>query len=137
MNIAKILFTFLAVGTLAGCAGVNGKFSCPKVGGKGVGCASMEQVNQMANQGDFNQSGGVAGDSKDNTTVAGKLTGFRGLTPSSGMPLRFGETVQNVWIAPYTDKQNNYHWAQMVTVIVAPGHWVGSPVSSIQDSGEN
>lgn len=137
MTWLKIVFVIGVVGTLSACTGMTSSFDCGKVGGQGVGCSSMEQVNQMANEGKFSQRDGVETGDDTGQMAIGKLTGFQGATPKSGMPLRFGESVQNMWVAPYTDTGNNYHWAQMVTMIIAPGHWVGAPVSSIKASGEN
>ena len=124
---------------LASCAATNGKFDCNKVGGRGVGCASLGTVNQMANEGAFNQTDTVNnGDVNAYTATPASVqsTGFTGVTPSAGMPLRYGESVQNVWIAPFVDTGGSYHWPQMVSVIVTPGHWVGRPVAAIQDSME-
>lgn len=128
-----LLISFL----LASCAGVNSQFGCNKVGGKGVGCASLDTVNQMADAGAFNGSDPLPSTVRDNTPAPDPMmTGYQGVTPSAGEPLRYGESVQNIWIAPFVDTTGNYHWPQMVSVVVQKGHWVGEPVAAIQASAE-
>ena len=130
-----LLFCLTVVAaSLAGCAGTNGHFNCDKVGGRGVGCASLDQVNQMANEGQFTQTSASTTSNTINTALPAVQTGYQGITPKAGMPLRYGEAVQNVWIAPYVDQGGNYHWPQMVSVIVSPGHWVGAPLNALQQS---
>jgi type IV conjugative transfer system lipoprotein TraV len=48
-----------------------------------------------------------------------------------GTPFRYGETVQRIWVAPYTDTENNYHQDSFMYVIIKDGHWVGTPVKSL------
>lgn len=138
MNLALKCFLLVCVmGTLAGCTGSNGQFNCNKVGGRGVGCASLDQVNQMANEGQFTQTASSSSTADLSTAIASVRTGYQGITPRAGMPLRYGEAVQNVWIAPYVDQGGSYHWPQMVSVIITPGHWVGAPLNALKQSAES
>ncbi|OGT41474.1 MAG: hypothetical protein A3F13_03450 [Gammaproteobacteria bacterium RIFCSPHIGHO2_12_FULL_40_19] len=124
---------------LSGCAGTKTNFDCNKVGGV-QGCATLGHVNRMADRGDFNRGSSNASITDSNASNA-KPTGYflktLGVdTPSSGEPLRYGETMQNVWIAPYVTKDNSYMWASMASIIITPGHWIGEPVSSISQSAD-
>ena len=47
-----------------------------------------------------------------------------------GEPLRYGETVMQVWIAPHTDKEDVFHQASVINMVVQDGQWIGDPVSS-------
>jgi type IV conjugative transfer system lipoprotein TraV len=49
-----------------------------------------------------------------------------------GEPLRFGETVQRIWIAPYEDTEGNYHQDSLIYAIMKGGHWIGKPVKVVQ-----
>ena len=48
-------------------------------------------------------------------------------------PLRYGETVQRIWIAPFEDTSGNYHQESYVYTIVKPGHWLGYPVKATSE----
>ncbi|MCX7125441.1 MAG: type IV conjugative transfer system lipoprotein TraV [Gammaproteobacteria bacterium] len=142
----KIVLSLIALSSitlLSGCAGTKTNFDCNTVGGI-QGCATLGHVNRMANQGDFNRDAEING--SPNTTVSSntssvKPTGYflktPGVdTPASGAPMRYGETMQNVWIAPYVTKDGSYMWASMASIIVQPGHWIGEPAAAISQSGD-
>lgn len=138
----KMLLSVMAISSivlLSGCAGTKTNFDCNNVGGI-QGCATLGHVNRMADRGDFNRGSNNGSPTADNTSNA-KPTGYflktPGVdTPASGEPLRYGETMQNVWIAPYVTKDNSYMWASMASIIITPGHWIGEPVSAISQSGD-
>lgn len=124
---------------LTGCIGTGSHFDCNTVGGI-QGCASLSDVKKMADQGDFNQDDKSNHSSSalisDNSKPTGYFLKTPGAdTPGSGSPLRYGETLQNVWIAPYTTKDGSYMWASMTSIIVEPGHWIGEPPTAISQSG--
>ena len=48
--------------------------------------------------------------------------------PNANQPLRYGETVQKLWVAPFEDKEGNYHNSSEIFVITKGGHWIGRPV---------
>ena len=141
------IFLFLVLGSvitflLAGCAETNTHFSCDKVGGKGVGCVSLGTANKMVDQGYFNKSNHreVSEAVTTNKKAANPSESIFNDSnvdwrPRSGLPLRFGETVQNIWIAPFVDMDGNYHWPQTLSLVISPGHWVGAPQSEIAMSG--
>ena len=119
-----------AIFALTGCAGMNSQFNCNKVGGKGVGCASLDQVNSMVNQGAFNNTS-----TSSNQNIKPSYTsGFSVAAPTAGTPVRYSETIQQVWIAPYEDTSGNYHEPSMVYAVIQPSHWIGLPVEAIQNS---
>lgn len=138
----KMLVSVIAmssIGLLSGCAGTKTHFDCNNVGGI-QGCATLGHVNRMADRGDFNRGSNntqLTDDSASNAKPTGYFLKTPGVdTPQSGAPLRYGETMQNVWIAPYVTKDGSYMWASMASIIVTPGHWIGEPVSAISQSGD-
>jgi len=119
---------------LAGCTGMHTQFDCSSTGGI-KGCASLGQVNRLADQGTFSRRTTVA--SKTNSSSLNtKPTGSWQKTPNIGKPLRASETVQNIWIAPYETKDGSYSWPSMMSIVLRPGHWIDSPKKEIQKSGE-
>ncbi len=134
--IVKGTLLSLAVLTLGGCAGMNGNFDCNKTHNRSS-CMSLDEAYAQAGNNGSNDSS----DGNTKSVPASAPQPFKG-TPSfygdmpTEEPLRYGETIQNVWIANYTDTNGNYNWPSTVTIIVKPGHWIGSPPKAIQDSEE-
>ncbi len=125
---------------LTGCVGTGSHFDCNTVGGI-QSCASLSNVKKMADQGDFDQSNSENKTSTEQISKDANPTGYflktpGADTPSSGSPMRYGETMQNVWIAPYITKDGSSMWASMTSIIVQPGHWIGEPPTAISKSGD-
>lgn len=114
----KLLMSVLLVSglCLSGCAKLNQDFDCPAP--NGGSCKRMDQVYDMVN-GD----GGVGHEplavvpNRNPLAVEGR----------PGEPLRYGEGVMRLWIAPYEDTDGNYHQANQVYSIVREGHWIQNP----------
>lgn len=142
VSVICISFVFLISAlSLTGCTASNGGFQCPDKGG--VMCKRLDQVNSMVDKGEISETSSDEAQGncitlKDNcnTESCGLLGNFNNyskpfattLTP--GEPLRYGETVMRVWIAPYVDKDGDYHHQSYVDVVVKPGHWIGNPIST-------
>lgn len=139
LKLISIAASLIAVVGLSGCAGEHSNFDCNEVGGI-QSCVTLGHVNRMANQGDFNRNAGTnsANNSKDTQLTASNANpqGMFLKTPTAGEPMRFGETIQDVWIAPYQTPDGEYVWPSMVTIILHKGHWIGDPINAIQKSGE-
>ncbi len=133
LKIAAFSIMFTSFFMLTGCSGMHSDFDCNAVGGI-QGCATLGQVNNMADQGDFDRSA-----SKDAATIsqASALpTGTPDNNPSNtATPTRDGELIQNVWLAPYTTKDGTYVWASMASIVIQPGHWV-APSSNLTTDGD-
>lgn len=134
-----ILSLIIITNLLASCSEMNSTPNCPKVGGKGIGCASLDTAYQLSNQGYFNKNKATTSSTDNNSSPDSSL--FINNTdvnwqPVAGEPLRYGETVQLIWIAPYVDTNNNYYYPQMVSTVVKNGYWVGAPESEINLSGD-
>lgn len=138
---SKLILSLLlltAFGFLSGCAGMNTKFGCNAVAGDS--CTPVSVVNRQAEAGDYNNvdnaDPAIAQSSNTQTLgYAGKDAGYNVATPMPGEPVRYGETVQRVWIAPYEDSSKNYHEPSYIYAVLDKAHWVGLPAKSVsQDS---
>ncbi len=154
----KATALFLTAILLNGCAGMNTNFGCDQVQGMSS-CTSMWKVNKMANEGDFNNATRVLTDSKGQmvTTpangassivgatgsksggsgaagVAETASGYMGPTPQPGAPIRYGETTEQIWIAPWVDTAGNYHEPAYIYTVVSSGHWIGAPAQAVRDN---
>ena len=125
--------TFLS---LTGCAGMNSKFGCNAVAGDS--CTPVSVVNRNAAAGDYDnmESGGStnASASQSNTQTygyEGTDVGYNVATPMPGQPVRFGETVQRIWLAPYQDNAGNYHEPSYVYTVLEKPHWIGLPAKEV------
>lgn len=134
-RIILLLIVLPCTGLLSGCAGMNSKFDC-EVNGQGM-CAPLDRVNRLADQGAFNTTSENAGKISSSINETGAInttqpsSHYAVDTPKPGEPIRYGETVQRVWIAPYQDTQGNYHEPSYVYTVVEPGHWVGVPAQEV------
>lgn len=128
------------VSTLSGCAVMGDNFDCNKIGGL-QGCVSLNDVNKMTKNGQIGVNGyhGQSSNTNDNNGSSqasippqGSLTGYQGVIPNMGQPVREGDTIQQVTIFPYEDSQGNYHESSMVYTILQGSHWIAYPVSQVQ-----
>lgn len=138
MMVKKLFFMLPVLISLTGCAGMNSQFDCPMK--PGVSCRSLDQVNAKVDRGE------ITGESTELTyhprpkymsshqTQLTQSVTFSGL--QTRKPLRYGESVQRIWIAPFEDTSGNYHQESDVYTIVKPGHWIGYPVKAINGDEE-
>ncbi len=135
----RVLVMTMSV-VLSGCAGMSGKFGCNASAGDS--CTPVSQVNAQADAGVFDHtpSGGSGYRTQNQTfsyadsTSAATRGGYQGQTPIPGEPVRLGERVQRVWIAPYQDLSNNYHEPSYVYTVLNESHWIGVPATEIKTS---
>jgi conjugal transfer pilus assembly protein TraV len=120
----------MQLSSLTACSTMNSSFDCPNKAG--VRCKSLDQINDMVN------SGQIRGRTQMNAYEVTKTVGnkefqsFPTRTPFiPGQPIRYGETVQRIWIAPYEDSEGNYHEDSKMYTIMKGGHWIGRPVKTI------
>ncbi len=106
---------------LNACAVSKESFDCPA--GKGVGCRSISQVNEMVNQNKLNPNKkDVAKASQD--PLASTMPLSPEVLSSDGMIIeRIKEAHLRVWIAPYQDEQGQFHEGSIVHTVLRPGFW--------------
>lgn len=112
---------------LNACCSLNSEFECPMK--PGIRCESLDQVNARIDRGEIGRP------PLSSTPCCGKANN---LTPTpvaykneinigKREPLRYGETVMRVWVAPYEDTAGNYHQESDIYTVVKPSHWIGFP----------
>lgn len=133
-KLATVISLLISVTLLSGCAGMNGKFACDATAGDS--CTPVSIVNRNAQAGDYDNvdnSGDLGTASQQNFGYASKDVGYNVTTPIPGEPVRFGESVQRIWIAPYKDSSQNFHEPSYVYTVLNKSHWIGLPEQSITD----
>ena len=114
----KFISIIVVLQGLGGCTKMSGTFDCPY--GKGVGCRSITEVNQMVNDGKFNsvdsqaslQSPIVTSNKPQAITLADKARVHR-----------IKEEHLKVWVAPFEDEQGNFHEDSVIHTVLKPGSW--------------
>lgn len=132
--IKKIIITLPILILLSGCAEMNSKFDCPMT--PCVRCESLDQVNARVDRGEIGASTGTAStrhaiDRNYSCTQIYSIKQPCFVNASIRKPLRYSETVQHIWIAPFEDTSGNYHQESNIYTIAKPGHWIASPVKEI------
>lgn len=136
----KTSFLLLPLLALAGCGVYSERFECDP--GKGVGCLALHKVDAQVDQKTLPfqieetqekekcqekaaQNEGeefiekVSPEIQDSSLTPEPLT----LTTDLFERKRLPEQSLKVWIAPYEDRQGNFHEASVVHVVVQPGRW--------------
>jgi conjugal transfer pilus assembly protein TraV len=133
----KKIFCILPMSiVLVGCSEMNSQFDCPMK--PGIRCESISSINSRVDRGEI-------GHTKSTSISVTKVPAMPLYKDSNigryqysgrGEPLRYGETVQRVWVAPFEDKQGNYHQESDIYTVVKPGHWIGAPLKETNADGE-
>ena len=138
-----VLPSLLLCTALSGCASMNSNFDCPMK--PGVMCKSLDSVNGMVDQGQLGKESDTdckdCHNGKSNSKSTNQFSAFNTPFPAKmgiqpGAPVRYSESVLQVWVAPYEDAQGNYHQESDVFTVVKGGHWVGAPVKAINSDDE-
>jgi conjugal transfer pilus assembly protein TraV len=148
--INRLLCPLLAgVCLLSGCAGVKSEFECNVTSSDS--CMTMQQANEKAKaaetpgrgkpdatalprlaEGDFHSTAVASPPGIAVPPLASLSTGHavpRSVMPGNyPRPLRVGEQVASLWIAPYIDTGDVYHQPAVVLFVVKPSRW-GHPGS--------
>jgi conjugal transfer pilus assembly protein TraV len=132
----KIIFMFPVIILLSSCAEMNSQFDCPMKAG--IRCESITSINKRVDRGELGVNDSNSIDNK-NAPVMPAYTQSTFNAPRyrfKGEPLRYAETVQRIWIAPFEDKQGNYHQENDIYTVAKPGRWIGSTLKEIDLTGE-
>lgn len=119
IKLSRVLFICISsvLFFAAGCGSMNSSFDCPNK--PGVMCRSLDQVNSMVDHGEIGRDVGVRKENIGNFHPVYTLS--NGETTKA--PLRTGERIARIWIAPYQDLQGNYHDEGMLYTVVSSSHW--------------
>lgn len=116
----KNVLLSLSILVLTGCATTKENFDCKY--GKGVGCRSITEVNDMVNQGKLGKEPSPENFSS-NTVPSPVLISGNFTTTDSMSVQRVTEEHLRLWIAPFQDKQGNFHEGALVHTVLKPGFW--------------
>lgn len=129
MKLFLMITILINLSLLSACSTLNDNFDCPNQAG--IYCKSLGEINDMVDRG---QIGGHRKNCKTKlpcTVDCGEFQAFPQMTSySPGDPIRYGETIQRIWFAPYEDTEGNYHQDNLMYSVVKGGHWIGNPVKA-------
>lgn len=121
---------------LNGCAGIGSQFDCPMK--PGIRCESIDSVNARVDRGEIGNGTSPASISSSivqpityKNPPYSKIHFFK-----KGEPLRYAETVMRVWVAPFEDRQGNYHQESDIYTITKSGSWIGAPLKEMDVNGD-
>lgn len=116
----KVLYLMLAVGLLSGCSvfnpGGSSDFSCHGMP-SGVTCKTPREVYNTTN------NGGSGGGKKSKTTMPIYINALKPQDNTTPVPILEQAQVMRIWIAPWTDKNNDLHWPGLVFTQIQPRQW--------------
>lgn len=101
---------------LGGCADMNSKFDCPMK--PGVRCESLDQINARVDRGELGST------TTPSYSHAAFDDGYSSAdTKSANPPFRQKEKVMHIWVAPYEDKDGNYHDGNNIYSVSKASQW--------------
>lgn len=127
-------FLFIPLLMLTACTTMNSSFDCPNKAG--VNCKSLDQINSMVNSGEIRGRTQTVHEVGTQSTNIAEFNSFSSTTSFTDQPIRHGETVQRIWIAPYEDTEGNYHQESVIHAVMKNSHWAGRPVKPTTPSDE-
>lgn len=127
LTMHKYLPAFLMLASLCSvtaCTSMNREFTCNA--NTGVGCKSISEVNEMVNTGVVGSTSSTHSIDADEaalprTVVLPNTNEENRLTEAP--PARVSEILMAVWVAPYTDEDDNFHTDQTVYTVIKEGQW--------------
>ena len=139
-NVKSISVAVLFMSLLSGCTGMNTKFGCNAVAGDS--CTPVNKINQQADAGVYENT--QSGTDGKTVSISNRLTaygsrgngGYNVIVPKPGEPIRFGESIQRIWVAPYEDTAGNYHEPSFIYTVLKKSHWIGLPAKEVNTSPE-
>lgn len=142
------------IALLSGCAGMEDDSTCTKIDGIS-GCASINDVNTMVNQGDIrsDNQGNVyrSYDAKSTDSDEDKAARNAALanairivpmgrvnhSPKNSDPQRTGERVITMTIFPFQDSNEAYHDTSIIHFIYSKPHWNKPAVTGVRKSEDD
>lgn len=129
-KLKRLLLLIPCVITMSACSSMNDQFDCPIKSHSQ--CMPIQEANRLVDQGQFNKvespSNKILNKRKNNQ--------FMLQAPLPGEPVRYGETVQQIWIAPFEDQAGDYHEPSIIYTILSNSAWIGIPAKAIVSEDE-
>jgi hypothetical protein len=114
----KVCAAIFVISQLTSCASYQEDFECQA--GKGVGCKSISEVNDMVNRGE------VASKTIQDATAQEPVTTFAYSDNQSfakGKIYRAPEKTARIWIKSFTDNKGDHIGETFVHTVISPGSW--------------
>lgn len=120
-NIPCLLITLIL---LNGCSNVamNSNFACGT--GKGLGCKSVSEVNDIVESSHITDSEIIQSSDEKKGAVVSMLKYYDGAVSTDNMPKREPEKRIKIWFAPHVDAYDNYIEETIVYAVIKDAHWV-------------
>jgi conjugal transfer pilus assembly protein TraV len=118
----------IALSSLGGCAGMNSEFACNARAGDS--CTPVSVVNKNAEAGRYDNINNASAQqshtfvSQLNYPIKPQNVKYSSLIANE--PIRLGETIQRIWLAPYKDTEHNFHEESYVYIVLKKAHWIDS-----------
>jgi hypothetical protein len=109
---------------LTGCSNVamNSNFACGT--GKGLGCKSVSEVNDIVESSQITDSEIILSSDEKKGAVVSMLKYYDGASSPDNMPKREPEKRIKIWFAPHIDAYDNYIEETVVYAVIKDAHWV-------------
>ena len=127
--------------SLIGCSTTSETFDCKA--GKGIGCKSISEVNQIVDQGALGAEKDMQLDSlpastpivATHTPTVEVVSHQPEILLSEHMAVhRAQEEHLRVWIAPFQDEHGNLHEGNVIHTVLKPGYWqLKAPTQNTND----
>lgn len=129
----KIILLILILLVVSGCSEMNSQFDCPMK--PGIRCESIDSINTRVDRGEISAQNTANTSIQPVPVYKASSISQTNYTTAENLK-RHPETVQRLWIAPFEDKEGNYHQESDIYTVVKPGSWVGSPLKTTNAAGE-
>lgn len=102
---------------VSGCAAYSTEFECGV--GKGMGCKSISEVNELVNNGEISNIKVVRlpAATEFNFKSHGNI--------QTSQIVRAPERTARIWMNGFVDNKGDYIGETYVYTVIAPGHWQG------------
>ena len=121
MNKIKASLFLSACLCLSGCTTPKSSFDCSY--GKGVGCHSITEVNNMVNEGDFDKTSLKQAPLEIANQKVHSIDSRQILSSDTSIVQRVTEEHLRVWVAPFQDEQGQFHEGSVIHAVLRPGFW--------------
>lgn len=112
---------------LNGCAAGHNSFDCGHT--SQARCKPLHAIDRDVDAGERSKQTAKSEITSSRTKLGYPVSGV-----DHGQPLRYGEIVQRVWMAPYIDLNDVYHQPQVMYAVVKPAHWAGARTQTLRRS---
>lgn len=112
----KLVLLGLILGALSGCEMMNSNYDCPL--SEGASCMSLHDMDEAVSRGIYPKEFKHAYNDNPYESYVLKTDAI-----PEGHPLRTKDKIAKIWVAPYMDKDGNYHEQSNIYTVVENSSW--------------